>query len=142
VPSLGGGGMRCKPLIPLTVIGPKGQETCLALLDSGADDIVLPTALAARVGVDLSSAVAGTARGVGSAQPVGLLYAPVILVLTDNVELCRWRAVIGFTQAPLRFPLFGIAGGLEHFQVTLDIGDRQITILPKPTLPATQDPVP
>lgn len=40
-PSLGGSIVRYKPVIPLTVIGPSGQVTHPALVDSGADDVVL-----------------------------------------------------------------------------------------------------
>jgi hypothetical protein len=142
VPSLGGARVRSKPLAPLSVIGPGGQDTLLTLVDSGADDVVFPAALAPRLGIDLSAAPAGAAQGVGSAQPLGLLYALVILLLTDGQELRRWRAVVAFTQSPLRFPLFGVAGGLEHFLFKLDVGGGEFLLEAKPTLPATQDLVP
>jgi hypothetical protein len=35
------------------------------------------------------------------------------------------------------FLRFGIAGGLEHFRTTFDVVDREILLLPKPSLPAT-----
>jgi hypothetical protein len=73
---------------------------------------------------------------------VGLLYAPVILVLSDQVETYRWRAVVAFTHTPLRIALFGIAGGLEHFHTTLDVVDRELLLFPKQTLPVTQDAAP
>jgi hypothetical protein len=142
VPSLGGATVRYKPVIPLTVIGPTGQVTRSALVDSGADDVVLPTDIAAHIGVDLSAALPGQAHSVAGPHPVGVFYAPVILLLSDQRETCRWRAVVAFTQAPLRLLLFGIAGGLEHFRTTLDVVDRDIILVAKPTLPATQDPVP
>jgi hypothetical protein len=62
--------------------------------------------------------------------------------LTDNVDVSRWRAVVGFARTSMRFPLFGVAGGLEHFRLILDIGDQEIMLLPKPSLPATHDAVP
>jgi hypothetical protein len=132
--------VRYKPVIPLTIIGPNGQTGLPALVDSGADDVVLPVHVAARIGVDLAAALAGQARGLGGNQPVGLLYAPVILLLSDGTQTCRWRAVAAFTPTPLRFAIFGIAGGLEHFRATLDIGDRELTLLPKPSLPAATTP--
>ncbi len=142
IPSLGGGTIRHKPVIPVTVIGPGGQEAPFALLDTGSDDIVFPAWLAGRIGVDLSGAAQRQAQGVGTVQPVALLYAPVILLLSDQIETCRWRAVVGFTHTPLRFPLLGIAGGLEHFRTTVDVADREILLFPKPSLPVTQDAVP
>ena len=142
VPSLGGGTIRYKPIIPITIIGPSGQLAREALSDSGSDDVVFPLDYAAHIGVDLSTALQGHAGGVGSTQPVAILFAPVILLLSDQTETCRWRAVVGFTQARLRLPLFGIAGGLEHFLTTLDVFNQQLILLPQPTLPATQDLMP
>jgi hypothetical protein len=133
---------RYKPVIPITVIGPKSQETSLILVDSGSDEIVFPIDLAIRLGIDLTLASKGSSVGVGTGQPVALLFAPVILLLDDNVETCRWRAAVGFTQAPLRFPLFGIAGGLEHFRTTLDVVDREIILTAKLSVPTTMDLVP
>jgi hypothetical protein len=124
------------------VIGPGGQALEQALLDTGADDVIFPMSLAGRLGLDLSKAAAGSAQGVGSSRPADILYAPVILLLTDGQETCRWRATVGFTQASLRFSLFGIAGGLEYFRTTLDVEQQEIVLLPKPSLPVTQDPVP
>jgi hypothetical protein len=126
----------------MTVIGPAGQETRWVLVDSASDDVVFPVDLAIRIGVDLSAAPQRSAQGLGGAQPVSLLFAPVILLLSDQTETSRWRAVVGFTRTPLRFALLGIAGGLEHFRTTLDVGDREILLNAKPSLPVTQDPAP
>jgi hypothetical protein len=141
-PSLGGRTIRFKPIIPITVTGPQGQETRQILVDSGSDDIVLPSALARRLGIDLASALPGRSRGVGSAQPISILFAPVILLLDDGNERSRWRAIAGFTAAPLRFALLGIAGGLEYFRTTLDVDNREILMIPQPSIPSTQDLTP
>jgi hypothetical protein len=109
IPSLGGGTIRYKPVIPMTVIGPRSQETPFVLVDPGSDDIVFPAALAQRIGVDLSQAPHRQSQGVGTPQPVPVLYAPVILLLSDAVQTVRWRATVGFVSVVLRFSLFGIA---------------------------------
>jgi hypothetical protein len=129
-------------VIPITILGPQGQDTRDILVDTGSDDIVFPATVAVQIGIDLSKLSQRHAHGVGSQQPVGLLYAPVILELMDQTEVCRWRAVVGFTHATLRFPLFGIAGGLEHYRTTLDVPDRELIMIAKPSLPVTQDPIP
>jgi len=136
-PSLGGSMVRYKPVVPLSIIGPGGQVTHPALVDTGADDVVFPANVAAHIGVDLTAALPGEARGLGGSKPVPLLYAPTILLLADATQSCRWRAMIAFTQAPLRFAIFGIAGGLEFFRTTLDVVDREIVLLPKSSLPTT-----
>jgi hypothetical protein len=69
-------------------------------------------------------------------------FAPVILVLTDSIDTYRWRAVVGFTSAFLKFPLFGIAAGLEFFRTTLDGFRKEVELIAQPNLPATQDASP
>jgi hypothetical protein len=128
-------------VIPLTVIGPNGQWSPYVKVDTSADDVVFPLNAAARLGIDLCGAPQLSAGGVGGSSAV-IQYAPVILVLTDNIRTYRWRATVGFTAAPLKFPLFGIAGGLEFFRTTLDGSRKEVEIVAQPHLPATQDGVP
>ena len=138
---MGGGTIRYKPVIPITVIGPKSQETPLVLVDQGSDDIVFPSVLAKRIGVNLSGAPQRQSQGVGKPKPVPIVYAQVILALSDSVQTVRWRATVGFVSVPLRFSLFGIAGGLQFFRMTQD--DLQdLELVPLASLPVTQDPLP
>ncbi|MCI0459106.1 MAG: retroviral-like aspartic protease family protein [Gemmataceae bacterium] len=113
-----------------------------ALVDTGADDIVFPEIVAARTGIDLSAALPSSSRGAGANQPTPVLFAPVILLLDDGKEKFRWRAVVGFAPLRSKYGLFGIAGGLEYFRMTLDIADRELLLEAKPSLPVTQDAVP
>lgn len=142
IPSLCGAVIRYRPVISLTVVGPSGKEAPYALVDTGSDDVVFPMDLANRLGIDLTNAPQRQAQGVGSAGGVPVLFGPVILSLTDSVQTVRWRATVGFTSAPLRFCLFGIAGGLEYFQMLLDVPRNILELHPNLTLPATQDAVP
>jgi hypothetical protein len=77
IPSLGGGFIRLKPLVPIEVIGPRGRMRSHILVDTAADDVVFPVSLAAQIGVDLSHAPSRTLKGVGGA-PAALWFAPVI----------------------------------------------------------------
>lgn len=142
VPSLGGRQVRFKPLIPIEVTGPAGKETRRVLVDTGADDVVFAFDLAVRLGVNLTGATQGHASGVGSQRSATLHYAPVILQLQAQAEVHRWRAVVAFTRAPLRFPLLGIAGGLEHFRTTVDVGRKEVELIAGPSLPSTLDLTP
>jgi len=141
IPSRGGSAVRYKPLVPLTVVGPAGRISPLVSVDTSADDVVFPFDKAALLGIDLSSAPVLSVGGVGG-QPAPVYYAPVILVLTDHIDTYRWRATVGFTAAFMKFPLFGIAGGLEFFRTTLDGFLREVEIIAQPNLPATQDASP
>jgi hypothetical protein len=140
--SLGGNWFRSKPIIPFTIFGPTGQLVDDVLVDSGSDDVVFPVWMAAALGVSLIGAPQRHAGGVGAAQPVGLLFAPVILELTDQVEVHRWRATVAFAQTKMRFPLLGIAGGLEHFVTTFNFSTSKLVMIAQLTLPATQDSQP
>ena len=142
VPSLGGALFRPKPIITIRVTGPTGGVFREVVVDTGADDVVFPFDLAARIGVDLTAASMRQASGVGAPRPVGLLYAPVILELNDGHQFCRWRAVVAFARTQLRFDLFGIAGGLEHFRTTLDVGTGEIILVPQASFLATQAAIP
>lgn len=137
--SLGGNWYRQRPLIPIEVIGPTGQFGTQISVDSGSDDVVFPVRLAAALGVTLSGGAQRQAGGIGALVPVGLHYAPVILELSDQVETYRWRTVVAFAQTAMRFPLFGIAGGIEHFLTTLNFARSEVILVPQPTLPVTQD---
>lgn len=141
IPSLGGATVRYKPLIPLTIIGPRGQWNPHVSVDTSADDVVFPHSAAAKLGISLSGVPQLRAGGVGG-QIAVIYYAPVILVLTDFKDTCRWRATVGFTAAFLKFPLFGIAGGLEFVRTTFDGYRKEVELLAQPHLPATQDAVP
>jgi hypothetical protein len=93
------------------------------LLDTGSDDTVFPERVAARIGVDLTTAPTGEASGVGGGKAL-LRYAEVTLRLSDGREHRQWTARVGFTSALLRRPLFGFAGFLQFFTACFH-GDRE-----------------
>jgi hypothetical protein len=114
VVSLGGSFYRSRPIIRVTVIGPKG--TCVedGLLDTGADDTLFTDATAVKLGLDLTSAPVGEGGAAGGARfPVS--YARVKLRVTDGHEFREWDAWVAFTKSAVRRPLLGIAGFLQYF---------------------------
>lgn len=142
VPGRGGRLMRYRPVIRIGIVGPKAEVQTRVLVDTGADDIVFPWDIASQIGVDLTGAAQLTATGPTSSTPATLVFTPVILRLWDGHDSAWWRATVGFTRAPLRIALFGIAGGLEHFKTILTFSSRELELLPESSLPVTQDPVP
>src|SRR5947208_6697696 len=120
---LGGRWVRPRPTVFITAIGPNDARLEQALVDPGADETVFPDRLAARIGIDLSTAPRGSGSGVGSGR-VPLRYAEVTLSLTDGIELREWRAWVGFTSAPIGRALLGFAGCLQFFTATFH-GDRE-----------------
>ncbi|HXG09574.1 MAG TPA: hypothetical protein VNK04_07275 [Gemmataceae bacterium] len=123
IPSLGGRTVRPRPLVDVTVIGPIGSRVRPALLDTAADDTILPESLAVLIGVDLSTAPTGSATSPITGS-IPLRYAPVTLRLTDGREQREWPATVAFTPARLIHPLLGFAGCLQYFTATF-MGDRE-----------------
>jgi hypothetical protein len=120
---LGGRFVRPRPILTVTIVGPTGSWAEDALLDTAADDTVFPEVVAQKIGLDLTHAPQGSGTGAGFAG-VPLLYARVSLRLTDGREYRQWTAWVGFTSAPLPYPMLGFAGCLQFFSV-LCHGDRE-----------------
>lgn len=121
--SLGGRWVRPRPILPVTIVGPKTKTTRRSQLDPGADDTVFSEALAASIGIDLSASPATSASGVGGRSSV-VRFAEVQLSITDGIQTCQWPARVGFTAARLKRPLMGFAGFLQFFTATF-YGDRE-----------------
>jgi hypothetical protein len=120
---LGGRGARPRPMVSVTLVGPKASRAHPALLDTGADDCVFPESLAALLGIDLANAPVGSVSGVG-AGAIALRYAQVMLRLTDGREFREWPAWVGFTPARLLLSVLGFAGCLQFFGAYF-YGDRE-----------------
>jgi len=112
--SLAGRSQRPRALVPISVVGPAGRVARDGLLDTGSDDTVFPESMAAVIGVELRNAPRGAGAG-AAASPVPLRYALVTLRLATPQEQREWTAWVGFTAAPLRYPLLGYAGVLQFF---------------------------
>ena len=123
VVSLGGRWVRPRPVIGVTLIGPSDSRLRFGLLDTGGDDTLIPESLAPVLGVDLANAPSGTGKGIGSG-PVPLRSAQVGLRITDGKERREWTGWVGFTPAPLPYPILGFAGCLQFFTATFH-GDRE-----------------
>jgi hypothetical protein len=121
--SLDGRQERPRPVIPVTVIGPRGGALQAGLLDTGADDTLFPERVATLAGIDLTNAPLGSGAGVGKGT-VAVRYARVTLRIADNQEQREWQAWVGFAATGVRYPMLGFAGFLQYFTVTFH-GDRE-----------------
>src|SRR5262245_1566983 len=102
---LGGRWSQPRPVIPVTFIGPADTWLTDGLLDTGADETVLPDSAAATLGTDLANAPTGTAMAFG--QRVIVRYALARIRIADQNERREWQAWLAFTSAYLRWPLLG-----------------------------------
>jgi hypothetical protein len=131
---LGGAFVRHRPLMAIEVRGPSGARPLSAILDSGADDTLLPAYLAPRLGIDLAHAPAGEAGTVGG-PPIPYSYADVCLRLSDGYEECEWDGIVGFVAAPMRWAILGCAGALQYFDLQLLGMRREALLIPNTSFP-------
>ncbi len=74
-------------------------------------------------------------------QRMPLRYAPVELELVDDQgSSVRWPAVVAFTAAAIRFPLLGMAGSMEFFDVKFLGARHEIEIEPNSSFPGMTQP--
>jgi hypothetical protein len=134
--TLGGASIRWQPLV-CTLVGLAAPQLAIdCLVDSAADDTVLPLRVAHRLGIDLTAAPVGTARGVGGTAQT-YRCAQVQLRLSDGVETCVWGAIVGFLDLPFRHGLLGQAGFFQFFDVTFLAASQEVVIVPSTTFPGT-----
>jgi hypothetical protein len=128
---LGGVMYRFRPIVDIGISGPNSTRLFLkAILDSGADDTLIPVALASRLGVDLSNAPHHEGKAVGGAT-VSYQFATVELQLsTDGNEMFSWSAIVGFTGSRNKVALLGHTGMMQFFDVTFFGERREVSVTP------------
>ncbi len=122
--------VRHVPIMSVRLLGPLGLFDWDGRVDSGADDTIFPEWIAQRIGVDLTKAPWGESGSVGG-SPIRYRYATVTLYLTDQVESCEWKAIVGFVNLPnMRWGLPGNAGCQQFFDMALFGSRREIELRP------------
>ncbi len=139
-PSLSSGTtVRWRPLVPVRVIGPGGQSRSFtrAVFDPCADDTVLPLGLAAVLSIPLRPDTGHVVRWRGQTHP--LRFGDVELELSDDTgAVWRWPAIVGFSPAPMRYPILGTCGCLQFFDAQFRGGDRMVDIETNRSYPGTK----
>lgn len=126
--SLGGVRVRYRPIVPVQIIGPLGSRSFDCCLDCGTDDTIFPLPLIKILGIHLTSPPdEGESLPVGG-HPVTYPYGLVELRISDGAEAYEWRATVGFIDTPLAWPLLGLAGFFQFFDVEL-LGARLEAVL-------------
>lgn len=132
--SLGGVAWRDYPICLASISSGSQVAACDTLMDSGADDIILPVTVAQGLGIDLTNAPVSQARSV-SRHVVTYHYAQVTLRLSDGREHCAWNAIVGFVPQRLRWGNLGRAGFFQYFDVAFLTDAREVVVLPNATFP-------
>ena len=124
--------VRWRPLLPVSITGP----TRLVRDFGGADDTVFPLDTARRLGVPLHPDTGHRVRWRGQLHP--LRFGAVELLLTDDGSVLRWPAVVGFSPAPLRYPILGQAGCLHYLDARFLGADLVVELETNRTYPGTK----
>jgi len=126
-----------RPEVPLRVHGTTGSATYMALVDTGADNTILPLSIARELGITTYPAKGPSAVAFGG-QPIELSYADVELEFSQDVETLRWRARVqffGFADAQPETLVVGHQGFLDYFTAVFDGEQAVLDLQPNPEIP-------
>lgn len=129
--------VRWRPLVPVRIIGPTAKSRIFsrAVLDPGADDTVFPLAVTGLIDAALRSDTGHSLRWRGKGY--ALRFGDVELELSDGTATWRWPTVVGFSFAPLRYPILGLSGCLQFFDARF-LGERRfIELDTNPSFPGS-----
>lgn len=129
-----------RPDIEVRVVGTGKAIALYGLLDSGADMVLLPQALAEILGVRLAGGARGRVRGFASA-PAAVQYGPVRLELAGGAETLSWAARVAFlSQWPdgQEVVILGRAGFLDHFDVLFRGATHEVVLRPNASFPKSR----
>lgn len=112
-----------RPVIPVRLIGVSAAAVFYGLLDSGADETLIPQEVANLVGAERVSDQTGMILSASGEMPV--TYGAVTIEFGLGPERYRWRATVGIVDQPWKEALLGHIGFLRYFDVTFLGGHRE-----------------
>ena len=131
-PSQPGVSVVFRPVIPFRLTGATAGAVFYGLLDSGADETLIPKEIADHIGVESISDQTGTILSASGEMPA--TYGAVSIEFGPESERYRWRAVVGIVDQPWKEALLGHIGFLRYFDVTF-LGDDRAVQLARNTVP-------
>ena len=126
-----------RPEVPVTIIGPAGSGTYLALVDTGSDNTILPKSIADDLGISLQPA-GGPPASVFGGHRVELLTGTSVLRLEEAGESLTWTTPVFFFDFASREEetlILGHAGFLDYFTAIFDGKEGLLTLLANDDLP-------
>ena len=139
-PATGEPQMILRPEISVRISGAQGSDIFLGLVDSGADQTVLPTSIADRLQIDLRPA-AGPSGSAFGGHSLEFQVGAVVFELTDDDTQAVWTwptevLFHRFDDPQDETLIFGHAGFLDYFRILLDPEQALIELTPNGLFPA------
>jgi hypothetical protein len=123
-----------RPEVPLRVIGSQGEAVYMALVDTGADNTIMPMSIARELKISTRPAKGPDATAFGG-QQIRLSYADLMLEINDSVQKFRWPARVHFFDSSAQQPetiVAGHDGFLNYFRALFDSESLSLTLDPTP----------
>jgi len=131
------GGLLSRPEVPLRVTGPAGTVCVLTLVDSGADETLLPRSIGDAVGAVIDDSVTWPMGGIAG-EEVHASPGEVDLELMSLGQSYRWTVTVAFVSFPDpadEAAILGHVGCLMFFRTTFDGEAGELEIQPASAFP-------
>jgi predicted aspartyl protease len=121
-----------RPVITVRIAGPKSEARWDALVDTGADETLLPLSLAELLGVELDREATSLAAGI-SGDKLTIHYGDVKLQIAVGNKEITWRSTVGFVEfgsSDEEVIVLGHLGCLDFFTATFNGELAELEMLP------------
>lgn len=131
-----------RPVITIRIAGPQAAARWDALVDTGADETLLPLSLSQLLGVDLDGRPTSQAAGI-SGDKLMIYYGEVSLQISSENETIEWRDMVGFVDfqdVDDEVIVLGHGACLDYFTAIFDGERGELTLQANGLLPQSDQP--
>ena len=126
-----------RPVITVRIAGPNSITRWDALVDTGADETLLPRSLADLLCVELDQTATSQAVGI-SGDNLTIYYGEVEFQISSGDESATWRTIVGFVEFGTpedEVIILGHGGCLDYFTATFDGENAELELRVNSLLP-------
>ena len=126
-----------RPVITVRISGLRSDAQWDALVDTGADETLLPLSLAELLGVDLDRDATSQAAGI-SGDRLTIFYGDVEFQITAGNEAIGWHTTVGFVDfgsTDDEVIILGHGGCLDYFTALFDGESAELELTANSHLP-------
>jgi predicted aspartyl protease len=127
-----------RPVITIRIAGSRSAARWDALVDTGADETLLPLSLAELLGVELDAEGTSLAAGI-SGDKLTIHYGEVEFQIAEGIEEVKWRSTVGFVEfgnSDEEIIVLGHSGCLDFFTAIFNGELAELEMMPNALLAA------